>query len=119
MRCAISSRGEQLPRRELLAVAPQRVVADLDDVAVVHRLHHRAADRVEQRHVRGHDPFRPAVRVAARDRVVGVHDRDHARREQALGRDAIEVAVVDDRDLAPPDPRGEILGADARPGRRR
>ena len=28
--------GEQLPRRELLAVAPQRAVAELDDLAVVH-----------------------------------------------------------------------------------
>ena len=48
--------------------------------------------------------------------MVGVHDRSHSGREQALGRDAIEVAVVDDRDLALPDALGEILGADADSG---
>ena len=43
--------------------------------------------------------------------MVGVHDRDDSRRQEALGRDAIEVTVIDDRDLAPTDALGEILGA--------
>src|SRR5207244_12852712 len=41
-------RGQQLPRDELLAVAPQRVVADLDELAVLHGFHHHRADRVEE-----------------------------------------------------------------------
>src|SRR5450755_3804209 len=43
--------------------------------------------------------------------MVGVHDGRHAGGEQALGRDAIEVAVIDHRDLAPPDALGQILGS--------
>ena len=44
--------------------------------------------------------------------MIGVHDRDDARGEKALGGDAIEVTVVDDRNLAPADTRGELFGAD-------
>ncbi len=107
--------GEQLPRRDLLAVAPERVVTELDDLTVVDRLHHRAADAVEQRDLGPDDPFRSTVRIAARDREVGVHDRADARREQALGGDAVEVAMVDDGDVTPADAIGEFFRSVAHP----
>ena len=68
-------------------------------------------DRVEQRDAGRDDPDRPAVRVAARDRRARVHDRGDAGRDQRVGRDAIDVAVVDDRDVAGVDTPDEILGA--------
>ena len=108
-------RGQQLPRGQLLTVAPERVVAELDHFAVSKGVHHRSADGVEQWYPRRDDAFRTAVRIPPRDRTVGVHDGRYARGEQALGRDAIEVAVVDDRDLAPPDPLGQVLGPRADP----
>ena len=59
-----------------------------------------AADAVEQRDAgRGHEQ-RAEVRVAAADGRGGVDHRAGPGLHERLGRHAVEVVVVDDRDLA-------------------
>ena len=62
------------------------------------------------------DPDRAAVRVAAGDRLRAVHDRDDALLDEPVGGDAVEVAVVDDRDLPGLQARDHVLGAAVDPG---
>src|SRR6185437_8215290 len=52
-----------------------------------------------------------SVGIATRHRLVGIDDGRDPRRDKALGRDAIEVAVIDHRDVTLADPLGEILRA--------
>ena len=58
-----------------------------------------------------HDADRAAVRIAPGDRRAGVHHRGDSRGDERLARDAVDVAVIDDGDLAASDALGEILRA--------
>ena len=58
----------------------------------------------------------PDVRVAAGDRRRGVDHRADAGLDERLGRDPVEVGVVDDRDLAGREPLDEVLGPAVDPG---
>src|SRR6185312_3047538 len=100
---------------EQLAVAPELTVLEADDVAFVHPVHQLDAHIVEQRDARAHDPDRTSVRVPAGDGLRAVHDRDDALLDQPVGGDAVEVAVVDDRDLARLQARDHVLGAPVDP----
>ena len=55
--------------------------------------------RVDQPHAAAHELQRPGVREAAGLRLRDVDDDAHARLDQLLGRDTVEVGVVDDRDV--------------------
>ena len=86
--------------------------------------HHRVAvgDRVEQgviRQVHQQDPgldeqLRPEVRVGAARGASGVEDRTHFRRDQLLRRDAVQVDVVDQGDVAAHEMPDQQLRAPAR-----
>ena len=67
--------------------------------------------RVEQRDTSPHDPDRAPVRVAPRDRLRRVDDRGDAGLDQAVGGDAIEVDVVDHRDVAGHEPPDHVFRA--------
>ena len=62
-------------------------------------LHHFVADAVDQRDARGGNQQRPDVGVAPGNRTRGIDDRGRPGFHKTLGGDAVEVFVVDDRDL--------------------
>ena len=73
-------------------------------------------DVVDEQHARAHEAQRTAVRVAAGDRRRRVHHRDDPGVDQPVGRDPVEVGVVDDGDVTRLEPLGEVLRALAHPG---
>ena len=92
-------------------------------VAVVHRAVHAPGRRAPRRararpgprsstsgDARLDQDVRPEVRVAARGRPRGVEHGGGAAGGERLGRDAVEVEVVDDRDLTGPQALGQVLG---------
>ena len=58
----------------------------------------------------------PEVRVPAGDAGLGVDDRGRLGGDERLGRDPVEVDVVDDRDVAVVEPTGQARGAAVEPG---
>ena len=66
---------------------------------------------IEQRDARLDQDQRSEVRIAAADRRRRVHDGGHARIHQPFGGHAIEVLVVDHRDVSRPRTRDEVLRA--------
>src|SRR5690606_37249412 len=73
--------------------------------------HDVGAEGVDERDARRDQDLGPEVRVPTRDRPRGV---EHGRRppfDEGLGRDAIDVEVVDHGDLAGLEPGREVLGA--------
>ena len=102
---------EQLPHCQLLVVAPERAVAQLQHFTFSDLVHDLGPDGVEQRDPGRHDPDRTTVGIAPRDRRSGVHDRGDPRRHQRVGRDPVDVAVIDDCDVARVDAPDEILRA--------
>src|SRR5690606_6561303 len=89
-----------------------------DDVAVHHRdlrvlldAHDGGAEVVDEHDAGLDEDVRTRVRVAARRRRRGVEDRDGARRDQRVRRDAVDVDVVDHGDVTRVQPRGQLLGA--------
>ena len=76
----------------------------------------RAGD-VDQAHAAADEEQRPRVRVAARLRRGDVDDDAHARLDELLGRDAVDVGVVDDRDVVGAEAAHELLRPLAEPRR--
>ena len=63
-----------------------------------------------------HERERPGVRVAAARRGRDVDDDADTRLEQLLGGDAVEVGVVDNRDVVGREPPRQVLGTAAEAG---
>ena len=74
------------------------------------------ARRVDEADARAHELERAGVRKAAGARGRDVDDGPHAGVDELLGRDAVEIDVVDDREVAGPQPLDEILRPPAEPG---
>ena len=110
-------RGEYGTPGEQFAVAPELALLDAHDVAFVHAIHAVDTDVVEEDDPRADDADGPPVRVTPRDRRRAVHHRDHAGFDEAVGRDAVEIAVVDDRDVARLQARDHVLRAPVDPRR--
>jgi hypothetical protein len=72
--------------------------------------HDEGPDTVDERDPGLHEDERPEVRVPAADGASCVDHRGDAGRDELLRGDAIEVLVVDDGDLARPDPAKQLLG---------
>ena len=104
-------RRAPVPATEQLAVAPDLAGLDAQDVTLLHEVHELGPDVVDQRDARLHDADRAAVRVPARDRLRAVDHRDDALLDEAVGGDAVEVAVVDHRDVARLQARDHVLRA--------
>ena len=76
-----------------------------------------AARHVDQADAAADEEERAWVRVAARVRRRDVDDDADARLDELLGRDAVEVGVVDDRDVVGVQPADELLRPLAEPRR--
>ena len=72
---------------------------------------------VDQPDAAAHEQQRAGVRVAPGLRAGDVDDDADARLDELLGRDAVEVGVVDDRDVVRLEPPDELLRPPAEPGR--
>ena len=113
-----SATSRTCPRAISELVARHHAVGlDVHDLTLGDR-HHLGPDVVDERDARLDDPDRPAVRVPARDRRRRVDHRAHAGGDEALGRDPVDVGVVDHRDLAGLHPPGEVLRPLVHPGDR-
>ena len=71
-----------------------------DRVPVGEELEQRVVGEVHEQDARFDEQLRPEVRVGAARGGAAVEHRDGARRDQLLGRDPIDVQVIDHRDLA-------------------
>src|SRR5207245_2598031 len=71
----------------------------------------RSARRVDQADTAAHERERARIRVAAALRLVHVHYDAHAGGDQLLRRDAVQIAVVDDRNVVRREPAGQVLRA--------
>src|SRR5205807_2354724 len=103
--------AEHPARGEASPVAVEPGTPDRDQLALVHLLEEVGAGRVDQPDATAHERQRPRIREAARLRLADVDDDADARLHQLLGRDAVEVGVVDDRDVVGPQPADEVLRA--------
>ena len=115
---SIAARSSGVPVADLL-VADEQVAVDDAELASPSSIRSSRSlpDVVDEGDAGLDDAQRPGVRVAPGDRLVGVHDRDDAARHEAVGRDPVEVAMVDDRDLAGLEPLHQVLGAPVDAGR--
>ena len=102
---------EQLAGREALAAAPHLAASEHDRVAVLQALEQAVAGHVDERDAGLRDEQRAHVRVAAGARRRAVDDAGDAAGDEIFTRDAVEVAMVDDRDVARPQPLDEVLRA--------
>ena len=85
-------------------------------LALAQQLEGVALFDVDQQHPGAGEHQRPGVRVAAVRGRRRVEHGPHAGRDQLLGRDPVDVEVVDDGDVAGREPLDQVLGAAAEPG---
>ncbi len=95
----LGARGEQG------SVPPDLASVDPEVVAVRHLLEELCAGRVDQPHAGADELERAGVRKASGRRGCDVDDDADAARSELLGRDAVDVGVIDDRDVV----RAEVL----------
>jgi hypothetical protein len=114
----ISRRRSSLSARSAAGswTAPDLPAADDDRVAVLQLVEQRGARRVDEQHPGLDEQQRAHVGVAVRRRAGSVDDRLDTARDQILGRDAVEVLVIDDRDIMRLQPLDEGLCALAEAG---
>jgi hypothetical protein len=93
----------------------QGVAVDGDLIAVAHVPEGVLADRVQQRDARLDQQLRPEIRIPPRDGGLRVDYGPHARRHQRLGGNPVQVDMVDEGDVAGPQPADESLGPAVRP----
>ena len=108
--------AEHAPAQDLLAADADDAARDRHRLAVAQQLEGVARRDVDQQHPGAGEQQRPGVRVAPVGGLRGVDHRPHAGRDQLLGRDPVDVEVVDDRDVAGTQPLDQVLGAAPEPG---
>ena len=102
--------GDRVAGGDQLVAAPDLGAVDANLLALVQAVEHVLTGTVDKRDAGLDHSDRPAVRVPARDRFAGVHDRAHARSDEAFGGDPVEIAVVDHGDVARLQALHEVLG---------
>src|SRR5205823_10512681 len=80
-------------------VAVDTGAPDRQQLAFVNRLEQLCARNVDQPHTAADERERTRVRKATRLRVADVDDDPYAGLDELLGRDAVDIRVVDDRDV--------------------
>ena len=108
---------ERAARGEARAVPEEARAADGQPLTVRDLLEELAVGDVDQAHAAADEEQRPGVRIAARLRRRDVDDDAHARLDELLGGDAVDVGVVDDRDVVRAEPAHELLRPLAEPRR--
>ena len=91
-------------------VPEEAPAANGEPLTVRDLLEELSAGHVDQPDTSANEEERAWVRVSARVRRRDVHDDADARLDQLLGRDAVEIGVVDDRDVVGGQPADELLG---------
>jgi hypothetical protein len=86
-----------------------------DPCAVLDGLQHLGADRVDQRDTGVDENPGSEVGEAPGDGRCGVDDRGDVRSDQRVGGRAVEVDLVEDRDVAGPDPAQQRRGVPVDP----
>ena len=102
--------GERVPGGDQLVATPDLGAFDTNLLALAQAVEHVLTGSVDERDAGLHDANRAAVRVAARDRLTGVHDRGYAGSDEPFRGDPVEVPMVDDGDVARLEPLHEVLG---------
>ena len=110
-RCLVELR----PLDEQRPVPPDGSSVDPEVVAVRYLVEKRGAGRVDQPDTRSDELERARVREAACRRGRDVDDDADAARGELLGRDAIDVRVVDDRDIVCPEVLHQLLRPSTEP----
>ena len=82
-----------------------------DRLAVLDLLEELGAGGIDQANPSLDERQRAGIRIVAGRRRRHVHDHAHPALEQLLGRDQVEVGVVDDRDVVGPETPDEALRA--------
>ena len=100
---------ERPPGREARAVPEEARAADGQPLAVRELVEELRVVDVDQADAAAHELERARVRVAARLRGRDVDDDAHAGLDELLGRDAVDVGVVDDGDVVRVQPADELL----------
>ena len=113
--------SEQLaPAQDLRARSPVRAAHPHDErLAVRHRREQRVVGEVHEQDPRLDEQLRAQVRIGAARGAPAVEHHGGARRDQLLGGDAIDVEMVDQRDVASHERSDEQLRAPPRPHRPR
>jgi hypothetical protein len=100
---------EHAARGKARAVAIEPRAPDCHQLALVNLVEQICTRSLDQAHAAAHEGERAGIRKAARVRRADVDDNAHARLDKLLGRDAVEVGVVDDRDVVGREAPHEIL----------
>jgi len=100
LRARTSSGCWTSPATKQLAVAPDLGAADLDVLAALRASKEAVVGQVDEVDARLDEQQRAHVRIGAARRAPAVQHGGDARGDEILGGDAVEVVVVDDRDLA-------------------
>jgi hypothetical protein len=108
--------AEHPPLCDARVVAVQTRAAHRDQLPVGDRFEEVRAWRVDQPDAAADELERSGIRVAPGLTRCHVHNHPHARLDQLLCRDPVEVCVVDDRDVVRPDALRQVLRAAIEPG---
>jgi hypothetical protein len=100
---------QRSPRRQAGAVPEEARTTHGQPLAVRELVEEIRVVDVDQAHAAADELQRPRIRVAPRLRGGDVDDDAHARLDELLGRDAVEVGVVDHRDVVGVQPPDELL----------
>ena len=106
---------ERPPGDEARPVAEEAGAADRQLLAVGELVEEVRPHDVDQADAAAHELERPRVRVAAALRGRDVDDHADAGLDELLGRDAVEIGVVDDRDVVRREALDEVLRAPVEP----
>ena len=101
--------------RNLLLADEDGVSLDPHVYALMQRPEQIFAEVVHQRDAGVHQCFGPEIRVAAGDGRLRVEYGGHTDRDQRVGRDTVDVHVVDDRDVTGAQATDQALGTPVKP----
>src|SRR5439155_8758666 len=94
--------GQRVADTDAVALQP-------NEIALTDLPHHQGAHRIDERDARLEQDQWAEVRIPAANRASCVDHRGGAGVDEALGRDAIKILVVDHGDLAREDPPRQVL----------
>ncbi|MBW3608566.1 MAG: hypothetical protein KY463_09455 [Actinobacteria bacterium] len=101
--------------RDDLGTAQDLAAADRDRVAVLESSEERVVGQIDQMDARLDEQQRPHVRIGPGRGCAAVEHREHTRGDEVLGGHAIEIAMVEDCDLARSKRLDDELRAPAEP----
>ena len=110
-------RVQELPARQQLSPSPHLSAPNLHSVTVPAQVEQRVVRQVHEWDARVGEQGGAHVRVVQRRRLSAVKDRRRTGADQVLGRDPVQVGVVDQGDLARLETLHQVLGSPPGPKR--